>query len=328
MAERTIGWGILSSANIGLKALIPAITGSESSRVVCLGTPNEDRAAQTAMRYGFRVYPSYEAVLDDPKVDAVYNPLPNSLHKEWTIRALEAGKHVLCEKPFALNAAEGEAMIAAARANDRVLMEAFMYRFHPQQAKLRELLDSGRIGDLRLVRTSFTFNLAYDASNIRYRRELGGGALMDVGCYCLNATRAFAGEPQAIRAYQKLHPEAQVDLTTAAVLECGEVTGVFNASFEMAGHLQMELVGTKGRIEVPRPWLPGKDDAIIHVFAGADSEMITVPGVDEYELQVNEFAECVRTGRQPLLPPEDAVRNMRAIEAVVQSSAEGRRVEL
>lgn len=329
LAATPVSWGILSSAAIGLNRLVPAIAASRNGRLLAIGTPRTERVREVAQRFGIpRVYDSYEAVLADPEVEAVYNPLPNSLHHDWTRRALEAGKHVLCEKPLALDPWEAAEMIDTARARDRLLMEAFMYRFHPQHARVRRLIDEGAIGSIRLVRTSFTFVLPLDRQNIRWQRALGGGALMDVGCYCLNAIRHYAGEPEAVLATMVIEPETEVDATTAGVVECGEVLGVFDCSFAMSGHLQLEIVGTRGRIEVPRAWLPGEADAAIQLHRDGEANTIVVPGVDQYRLQVENFADAIR-GAAPLgLPPEDALQNMRAIEAVRRSAARGCRVAL
>src|SRR3954465_14968984 len=198
--NRPLRWGVISAAQIGLYHVIPAIQRSTKGRVVCLGTPNREKIKERGEKVGIPPVPNrYGAVLDDPEVEAVYIPLPNSMHREWTIRAAERGKHVLCEKPLGLTAAECREMIDACRRHGVLLMEAFMYRFHPQQAAIRDVLQSGRLGALRMARGAFTFRLNMaDTTNIRLSRELWGGALMDVGCYCINAARAYFGaEPVA-----------------------------------------------------------------------------------------------------------------------------------
>src|SRR5437868_4178110 len=219
-SNRPVRWGVISAAQIGLNHVIPAIQRSANGRVVCLGTPRREEVREKAEKLGIpRVYDQYDAVLEDPEVEAVYIPLPNSMHREWTLRAAEAGKHILCEKPMALTAAESREMIAACRQRGVRLMEAFMYRFHPQQATIREVLASGRIGAIKMVRSAFTFRLDLsDTSNIRLSRELWGGALMDVGCYCINAARAyFGGEPKSVLASARIPAELGVDTTLHAL---------------------------------------------------------------------------------------------------------------
>jgi xylose dehydrogenase (NAD/NADP) len=330
MAERKkVGWGILSSARIARSALIPAIAAASNARVVCLGTPNAEKARESAERYRFRLAPSYEAVLDDPEVAAVYNPLPNGMHAAWSIRALEAGKHVLCEKPFSVTVAEAEAMIAVAQRAGRWLMEAFMYRFHPQMSLAREVLESGRIGAPRLIRSSFTFNLPPNPENPRFQRDQGPGALMDVGCYCVSATRYFSrGAPVAVTAWSTWHRASGGDMTTAGLLEYEAHVGLFDCSFEAAGRSGIEIVGSDGRIELPRPWLPGREPAAIRITGGQRTEDLKTGGVDQYRLMVEHFSDCILEQRAHAWPPEDALENMRVLQAVRRSAIEGRRVLL
>jgi len=327
--ERKVGWGILSSASIARRALVPAIHAAENARLVVLGTPNPDRVRENAARYSYRVLPSYEAVLDDPDVEAVYNPLPNGLHAPWSLRALQAGKHVLCEKPFTVTTAEARELIEAARRTGRLLMEAFMYRFHPQMALAKELLDAGRIGALRLVRTRFSFNLPPDPANPRFQPDQGPGALMDVGCYCVNATRFFSGGPPAAVCARAAWDEASGgDLSMAGLLEYATHAGLFDCSFEAAGRSGIEVVGSQGSLELPRPWLPGMEPGLVRLRSGGAVEEQTTAPVDQYRLMVEHFSECVRTGRPLVRGPEDALENMRVLEALRRSAREGRRVLL
>jgi xylose dehydrogenase (NAD/NADP) len=329
MSDRTIGWGIISSAKIARNALVPAISAAEGARLVCLGTPNAARVAGNAAEYGYRIAPSYEAVLADPEVDAVYNPLPNGMHLEWTRRALEAGKHVLCEKPFTVTAAETEEMIAAQRRSGRWLMEAFMYRFHPQMPLAKGVLDSGRIGPLRLIRVAFTFNSPPDRTNPRFQRDQGPGALLDVGCYCVNAARFFSGgPPEAVSAWATWDAESGGDLSCNGLLEYPSHAVLFDCSFESAARSGIELVGAEGRIEIPRPWLPGKDPGVVRVWDKNGPEELTTPGVDHYRLMVEHFSECLRKDQPPVRGPEDALENMRVLDALRLSASEQRRVKL
>jgi predicted dehydrogenase len=324
-----VGWGIISSARIARNALVPAFSAASNARIACLGTPNPERVRENAEQYGYRLVPSYEAVLEDPEVQAVYNPLPNGMHAEWSIRAMEAGKHVLCEKPLTVLPAETEEMIAASRRTGRLLMEAFMYRFHPQIALAKQVLDSGRIGPLRLIRTAFTFNSRPDPTNPRFQRNQGPGALLDVGCYCVNAIRFFSGGvPLAATTQSSWHEESGGDMTTAGLLEYETHAALFDCSFESAGRSQIELVGGDGRIEIPRPWLPGKDPGVVRVTDGTGTEELTTEGVDQYRLMVEHFSECILGGTPVVRGPEDALENMRVLEAIRRSSWEHRRVPL
>lgn len=329
MSEKKIGWGVISSAKIARNAVIPAIAAAGNARLVSLGTPRAERVEDNAKQYGYRILPSYEAVLEDPEVDAIYNPLPNGLHPEWTIKALEAGKHVLCEKPFSVLPSETEEMIAAGKKANRWLMEAFMYRFHPQMQLAKDALDSGRIGTLRFIRTSFTFNSAPNPENPRFQKGQGPGALLDVGCYCLNATRFFSGgAPLAVTAWASWHEESGGDMTTTGLVEYETHSGLFDCSFESAGRSGVELVGSDGRIEIPKPWLPGKDAAVVRVWDKNGLEELTTPGVDQYQLMVEHFGVCILNNHPPVRGPEDALENMRVLEAVRQSSLRHRRVLL
>jgi xylose dehydrogenase (NAD/NADP) len=329
MADTRVGWGILSSANIGRRALIPAIAAASNARLVCLGTQHADKVRENAEQYGYRVVPSYEAVLADPEVQAVYNPLPNGLHGEWSIRAMEAGKHVLCEKPITVVPSETEQMIAVAERTERLLMEAFMYRFHPQIGLAKQALDSGRIGTLRFIRASFTFNSTPNPANPRFQRDQGPGALMDVGCYCVNATRLFSGgAPVAVSAWSTWHDESGGDLTTTGLLEYPEHAALFDCSFEATGRSGVEIVGSDGRIEIPKPWLPGTEPAVVRVWGRDGLEELTTEGVDQYRLQVEHFSNRILNRGALELSPQDALENMRVLEAIRRSAHEQRRVLL
>lgn len=324
-----VTWGIISSAKIARNALVPAITEASNARLVCLGTPNAERVRENAAQYGYDVVPSYEAVLEREDVQAVYNPLPNGLHAEWTIRALEAGKHVLCEKPLTVRPEETEALIQAQERTGGWLMEAFMYRFHPQMALAKQVLDSGRIGPLRLIRTRFSFNSKPDRANPRFQKDQGPGALLDVGCYCVNATRFFSGgAPSAVTAWATWDEESDGDMTCAGLLEYESHAALFDCSFEAAPRSGIEIVGDHGRIEIPKPWLPGTDPAVVRVWDGPNCEELTTEGVNHYRLMVEHFSDCILNNTRPVRGPEDALENMRVLEAVRRSAKERRRVAL
>jgi D-xylose 1-dehydrogenase (NADP+, D-xylono-1,5-lactone-forming) len=330
-ATRPLQWGVISSAQIGLNQVIPAIQNSSNGRVVCIGTPHAEKAGKRAQKLDVpRVHDSYAAVLEDPEVEAVYIPLPNSMHREWTLRAAERGKHVLCEKPLGLTAAECQEMIEACQRHGVMLMEAFMYRFHPQQVVIREVLQSGKLGALKMVRGAFTFRLDLaDRRNIRLSRELWGGALMDVGCYCINAARAyFSAEPLSVMATARVPAELGVDTTLHALLEFEAGVSPFVVSLEMASQPQIEIIGEQGRIEVPSCFTPGEAPPAMALTAEGKRDERALEGANSYQLQVEAFVDAVRSGQPAPLSPEDAVANMRVIEAVRQSVAEGRRVRV
>ncbi len=322
MSEKKLGWGVISSSNIGRKAVNPAIQASENGELLAIASRDEQTARTVAEEGGIPThYGSYEALLDDPRIDAVYNPLPNGLHREWTIRAAEKGKHILCEKPLALNAAECLEMEAAATANGVKLMEAFMYRFHPRTESVVDLVQRGLIGGLTQIRSSFTFLLTRP-DNIRWDPELGGGALMDVGCYCINVSRTLAGkEPVEVRAMANFQ-ESGVDEQMAGTLRFEDgLFAHFDCALTMDRTEVYQVVGTEGHVRVMDAFLPGTDDVVIEHF---DLEnhltKIEVKGGDEYRLMVEHFAECVLNDNPLRYTAEEAALNMKVIEALYESA--------
>lgn len=328
MSAPPLRWGILSTANIGRAAVIPALHAADGAEVVAVASRSLERATDFATRNGIaRGHGSYEDLLADPDVDAVYIPLPNRLHAEWTIRAAESGKHVLCEKPLAMDAAECQAMARAADAAGIVLMEAFMYRFHPRSRRVLELLDAGAIGEPRTIRSAFTFRLRSE-ENIRLSAELGGGALMDVGCYCVNAARTLAGrEPhlaQATARWTGGSPGAGVDDELTGVLHFSDgLTAHFDCALTQERWEFYEVAGTEGVLRVDRAFLPGTDDVAAVVHRGRDQAEHPVAGDDEYRLMVEHFTACVRDGAEARWPAAEAAANMRAIEALYRSARDG-----
>jgi len=316
-------WGVLGVANIAVRAVIPPLQRARNGRVVAIASRTAEKAREAAQRLEIpRAHASYEALLADPDVQAVYIPLPNSMHREWTIRCAEAGKHVLCEKPLSLTAAECQEMIAACRRHGVILMEAFMYRFHPRTERVARLVADGAIGDVRLVRASFTFRLQ-SPENIRLQPDLGGGALYDVGCYGVNVSRLVLGEPRAALAFGQTGPSG-VDEVLGAVLQFeGNRLAVIDCGLTLSRRQEYEVVGTEGSLTVPTAFLPGTTDAEIHIVQGTEQSVVTIPGVNQYQLMVEHFADVV-AGQAPLgLPPEDAVANLRAIEAMLRSAGSG-----
>ena len=320
-----IRWGILSTANIGVKRFIPGATNSRNGVVTAIASRDLRRAREVADRLAIpTAYGSYEELLLDPTVDAIYNPLPNSLHAEWTMKAAAAGKPVLCEKPLALNSAEAAVMIDACRQRSVPLMEAFMYRFHPQHTLVRSLIADGTIGELRMVRAAFTFMLEpFPPGNVRLQAELGGGALMDVGCYAVNAARMLFGEePVGASAQWDFRSEFGVEVSLVGVLDFGAGRfATFDCGFRAPGRGSYTAVGSRGQIEAPDAFVPQPVDLTVRVTSGSGTSEHRVPGVDQYQLEAEEFADALLTGRPLRIPAEDALGTLRAMEALHRSAA-------
>ncbi|HYH87668.1 MAG TPA: Gfo/Idh/MocA family oxidoreductase [Solirubrobacteraceae bacterium] len=319
-------WGLLSTAHINGKLLAGA-QGTDEATVVAVASRDRSRAEAFAREQGIeRAHASYEALLEDPDVDAIYNPLPNSMHVPWSVRALEAGKHVLCEKPMTRRVAEAEEAFAAAERAGRVLEEAFMWRHHPQTQRLRELLDEGVIGQLRLVQASFSHPLT-DVGDIRMQRVLDGGSLMDVGCYCLSGARLVAGaEPERVAAEQVLGGDG-VDVVFAATLTFpGEVIGQFHSGFAVGGRHHLEAIGDEGSLYLSDPWhgqAPG-----IELRREGETERIEISPANPYTHELVDFGRAVRGEAPPLLGKADALAQARAIEALYAAAESGTPVAL
>jgi len=324
---RTVTWGVLGLAYIGRVAVIPALQRARNARLVAIASRTPARAGEEARRLGIpRAYGSYDALLEDADVDAVYIPLPNTLHREWTLRCAAAGKHVLCEKPLAISAADGEAMIAGCRRHGVALMEAFMYRFHPRTERVLQIVAAGGLGEIRFVRASFTYPARDPRTSIRFNPDLGGGALYDVGCYAVNLCRAVLGEPTDVVASGAIGPTG-VDEVAAGVLRFDDRrVAVVDCGLMLPRRQEYEIVGSTGHLTVPAPdaFLPGQADATIHLVRGAERQVETVPGVDQYQRMVEHFGD-VLSGTRLALPPEDAVGNARTLEALHRSLLDGTR---
>jgi predicted dehydrogenase len=314
-------WGIISTANIGPKAMIHALKASEMAEVAAVASRDLEKAQQFADDLKIKkAYGSYKDLLDDDKIDAVYIPLPNHLHKEWSIRTAEAGKHILCEKPLALNPEECTEMKDAAEANGVLLMEAFMYRHHPRILAAKEMVRTGAVGDLKVINASFTFKLN-NKEDIRYQPEMGGGAVMDVGCYCINIIRLMTGrEPKVVQARAEWAPSG-VDDMLVAMLDFGDgLIAHFDCGFNMESRQRCTIAGTDGYLSLPRTYTPGLHKCIIREHKGPQSsKKHRFEGVDEYRLIAEDFMRAIPDGKPPY-DADDAAANLRVIQACLISA--------
>jgi xylose dehydrogenase (NAD/NADP) len=315
-----VQWGIVSTARINAKFLAGAREAADAE-VVAVASRDHTAAEAYAREQGIpRAHGSYEALLSDPEVAVVYISLPNSLHLEWTMKALRAGKHVLCEKPLGRHAAEVGEAFDLAEGEDRLLMEAFMYRHNPQTHRLTELLTEGAIGRVRLIRTSFGFRLA-EPGNVRLSTGLDGGALMDVGCYCVSAARLIAGEPVRVAGEQVLGGDG-VDVTFAGTMRfADDVLAQFDASFAVAPRDELEVIGEDGSLFLDDPWHCLRP--VIELRRGGAVERIELTPVDSYCLQVENMSAAIRGRGTPLLGRSDAIGQARAIEALYEAAERG-----
>jgi predicted dehydrogenase len=325
-----VRWGILSPAKIGTAKVIPAIQAADRCEVTAIASRSDERARAAGDALGIpRAHGSYGALLADPEVDAVYVPLPNHLHVEWTIAAARAGKHVLCEKPLALSVADARRMVAACHGADVLLMEAFMYRLHPSWVAVRELVASGRIGRLRAVDVWFSY-FNDDPTNIRNIREVGGGALWDIGCYAVNASRMlFAGEPSRVGASITRDPTTGCDVLSSGLLEFEDGTATFTCSTRVEPDQRVDLYGTDGRISIAIPFnIPPDRPVEVHVTHGGDppvapaTETLTFAPVDQYRIQAEAFAGAVLDGTPLPTPPADAIANIEVIEQLFAAASD------
>lgn len=311
-------WGILSTAKIGREWLIPAIHASEFAEVTAVASRNGDQARLFAQQTNItKAHDSYEALLADPDIDAIYNPLPNHLHVPYSVKAIEAGKHVLCEKPLGLNRADLLPLLEAAQAHpELVVMEAFMYRFHPQWLKVKQLIDAGELGEITAVDASFSY-FNRDAQNVRNQQGIGGGGLMDIGCYCISAARfIFAREPQRVCASLDMDPDFKVDRHASGLLDFGPGTATFYCSTQSAPSQAVKIVGTEATLTVENPFY--RRDTPSRLFMrkdNVDSE-IQIADVNHYEEQINAFSLAALKGTPTPTPLADALANMAVIDAV------------
>lgn len=336
MVER-VKWGVMGNATIARKCVIPAIQKSGNAAVHALATRSPARAQEVAAdNHIERIYDSYDALLMDPAIEIIYIPLPNHLHRPWAIKALNAGKHVLCEKPLACSAKQAEEMVTAAEDARRLLMEAFMYRFHPRSRRIKQMVVEGRIGVPCLVRSAFCYRMSEkdrtNKENARLKPETGGGALLDVGCYSVNAARwFFEAEPIQVQARAVYHPGG-VDVHVVGILGfAGSGLATFEASFISALQQTYSVVGPDGAIELPHnAFIPWEKDTVF-LLRGWDREegrQHVVTGADEYQIMVEHFTDAVSGKTRLMYPPADSICNMRVLDALAQAARSGETIKL
>ncbi len=329
---KKIRWGILSTARIGAGALIPAIQQSNNGEVAAVGSRSLDKGRAFAAQHHIpKAYGSYEELLADPEIDAIYNPLPNDQHAEWSIRCAEAGKPVLCEKPLAGSAADAQKMADVFASRKLLLVEAFMYRYHPQTQKVKEMVDSGAIGKLQLMQSTFSFSIG-DENDIRLNKDMAGGGLMDVGCYCLNVIRYMVGEePNEVRALANFGARSEVDESLVGLL--GFPSGVlahFDCSFRAPLTQTYDIRGTHGRILVERafaPFRPDPDAPIIVRYWNSQPKIeaeqyqeIEIEPINQYTLMVEDFGDALLNHHPVRFPVQDAIQNMRVIDQLLAAA--------
>jgi predicted dehydrogenase len=329
-----VRWGVLGTAQIAKVCVIPAILKSENGVLQAIASRDLAKAQDLVEKHRQGIaYKGYAALLEDPEIDAVYIPLPNHLHKEWTIKALGAGKHVLVEKPFAMNAGEAEAMADAAQRHDRLLMEAFMYRFHPRSQRIKQFVDQGGLGQISLIRSAFTFPVQRDGSNERlFLLEMGGGSLWDVGCYGVSVARWLLGEEPAAVSAQADYSEEGVDTNFAGTLRFPSgALAVIESSFTAALQQTFSVTGASGAIELPHDaFVPWEKDATF-TLRGANDEhghLVAIPGADEYQLMIEHFANAVQGHVQLAISPRDSVNQMHVLDALSRAARLGEVVQL
>ena len=324
---RKLRWGILSTALIGTAQVIPAMQAGAHCQVDAIASRELAKAQTAAKQLGVpRAYGSYEALLADPEIEAVYIPLPNHMHVPWSIRALEAGKHVLCEKPIGLSAAEARQLLDAARRHPHLkVMEAFMYRLHPQWQRARQLVVDGQIGELRTIQTFFSYYLT-DPTNVRNVAEWGGGGLMDIGCYCISLARfIFGAEPQRTCGIVEHDRVMKVDRLASGMLDFGRGTATFTCATQLVPYQRVNIYGTQGRVEIEIPFNAPADRPcrMWHQRGEEDAQETLLPTTNQYTVQGDQFSLAVLNDTPVPTPLEDAVANMEVIEAIVRSAHTG-----
>ncbi|MDQ2747403.1 MAG: Gfo/Idh/MocA family oxidoreductase [Acidobacteriota bacterium] len=329
MAEK-IRWGVLGAANIAVKKVIPAMQSGEFCEVAAIASRSSDKARRAAAELNIpKFYGAYEELLADAEIDAIYNPLPNNLHVEWTIKAARAGKHVLCEKPLGMSAAEAGKLIAIRDETGVKIQEAFMVRTHPQWLAVRDLIEQNRIGKVRAI-TGFFSYYNDDANNIRNRVAAGGGALFDIGCYCINISRFVLGEePRRVSALIEADESSGIDKLTSAIMDFPACHSTFTCSTRLTPYQRMQFFGSHGRIEVEIPFnIPTETATRIFVDDGADLyganiEIIEIPAANQYTIQGDLFSKAILEKSEQATSLEDSIKNIAVIDAIFRAAESG-----
>jgi len=322
---KVLNWGLLSTARINRK-LIPPIRASKRNQLLAVGSRSQESADGYAREWKIpRAHGSYEALLADPEIDVIYNPLPNHLHAEWTLKAVEAGKHVLCEKPLALSVQEVDTIQAAARKHGPVVMEAFMYRHHPQTLKVQEIVKSGSLGDLKLMRGSFSFSLTRE-KDVRLDPAMGGGSIWDIGCYPISYSRTMVCEnPLEVFGWQVTGPTGIDETFVGQMRFDHNVHAQFDCSFVIPFHAFMELIGNEGTLIIPKPFQPYENEKI-YLTRGDKTETIKIKGQELYIGEVEDMADAILLGHAPHISLEDSRANVAVISAFLESARIGKPV--
>lgn len=326
-----ISWGVLSTANIGVAKVIHAMQKGKYSSIDAIASRNLDKAKTAAQDLKIpKAYASYEELLADKEINAIYIPLPNHLHVEWTIKSLEAGKHVLCEKPIGMTYMEAIHLQNEIKKFPKLkVTEAFMYKHHPQTLKTKEIINSKAIGELRAIHTMFSY-YNINPENIRNKADIGGGGLLDIGCYCISISRLlFNSEPKRVCATIEYDLKLKIDRLVSAILEFENGNAAFTCSTQMENHQYAKIIGTKGKIEIETPFTPQPtDSAKIILQSGSETEEIVFDPCDQYTIQGDLFSRAILTDTDLPTPFEDAVSNMKVIDKIIESSKAGTWIEL
>ncbi len=326
MANKVLNWGLLSTARIN-NALIPPLRASKRNKLVAVASRSQEKAASYAKEKKIsRAHGSYEALLADPEIDVIYNPLPNHLHAEWTIKAVEAGKHVLCEKPLALSVDQVEAIQAAARKHGRVVAEAFMYRHHPQTLKVQEIVKSGSLGALKLIHGSFSFVISRTEDIRLLDPSMGGGSIWDVGCYPISYARTMVGEnPLEVFGQQVTGPTGIDETFIGQMRFARDVHMQFDSSFAIPFHAFMGFVGSERTLNIPAPFQPYENEKI-YLTRDGKTETIKIKGQELYLGEVEDMADAILLGREPRISLDDSRANVMVISALLESARTGKPV--
>ena len=328
---KKVNWGILSTAKIGIEKVIPAMQAGKLTNVRAIASRNKTQADEAAARLGIqKSHSSYEALLEDPEIEAIYIPLPNNMHVPWTIKALEAGKHVLCEKPIGLSAAEVQSLIEVSKKFPQLkVMEAFMYRFHPSWQHVKKLVNDGVLGEIRTLQAFFSY-FNNDPNNIRNKTEAGGGGLMDIGCYCISQSRyIFGKEPVRVQAIVENDKVMGIDTLASAILDFGDSTSTFTCSTRLSHFQNFRIFGTKAMIDVEIPVnIPPDKTCRVWLDTNGRREELTFEPQNQYTLQGDIFSKAILENSEPPAPLSDALNNMKVIEAIKKSGTVGGWVDI